>query len=171
VSRFQVVCQVTSEMWVSVNDALTFLPCREANRVRFIWASKESGYNHLYLIEASTAGLMRGDEADEDGEPAVKTTSNDAALLGGQLKAKMFEKRMLTRGDWCVSDQPVWVNTTLEIVFFVGYKDTPLEKHLYCVSTARPGEVRRLTNSGFSNNVHMNEVSAARMKNSSSFRP
>jgi hypothetical protein len=37
---------------VNVTDILEFFPSDDSNRVRFIWASEESGWRHLYLVTA-----------------------------------------------------------------------------------------------------------------------
>ena len=41
------------------------------------------------------------------------------------------------------------------MVYFHGLRDSVLEKHLYCVSINRAGEVRRLTTPGYSHSVEM----------------
>lgn len=45
-----------------------------------------------------------------------------------------------------------------DLVYFMGTKDTPLEKHLYCVSFSNPGVVQRLTVTGYSHNVTLSKV-------------
>ncbi len=65
--RFQVVTSVTSQTWVSVNDALVFLSSDDPAVVRFVWASEESGFRHLYLVSAAVGGGMaNGTEGDDD---------------------------------------------------------------------------------------------------------
>ena len=39
-----------SEWWVSVHDILKFLPHPEPGQVKFLWASEETGFRHLYLV-------------------------------------------------------------------------------------------------------------------------
>ena len=47
----------------------------------------------------------------------------------------------------------IWVDVVNGIVFFCGFRDTPLEKHLYAISLDEPGKVRRLTALGYSHSV------------------
>lgn len=75
------------------------------------------------------------------------------------LAPKIISKVQLTNGDWEVMSQSVWVNAEKQLVYFVGLKETPLEKHLYVVSLKRPGEVRLLTRPGYSYTVEFNRVS------------
>ncbi|KAI4458581.1 protease family s9bc dipeptidyl-peptidase iv-related [Holotrichia oblita] len=44
-------CQ-ESAVWVNVHDLLRFLPPTKSHEVRFIWASEETGFRHLYLVTA-----------------------------------------------------------------------------------------------------------------------
>lgn len=69
----------------------------------------------------------------------------------------------MTSGDWEVLGQYIWVDIERKLVYFMGLKETPLEKHLYVVSLRRPGEVRLLTRPGFSYCVYFNEVTFAMM--------
>ena len=50
----------------------------------------------------------------------------------------------LTSGDWEVVNRQVWWDESHQVVYFHALKDSCLEKHLYCVSVNRPGEVRIL---------------------------
>ena len=49
----------------------------------------------------------------------------------------------------------VWWDEAHQMVYFHGLRDSCLERHLYCVSVDRPGEVRRLTAPGYSHSVEM----------------
>lgn len=64
----------------------------------------------------------------------------------------------MTSGDWEVVKKPLWVDTERQLVYFLGMRESPLEKHLYVVSLRRPGEVRLLTHPGFSYVVEFNKV-------------
>lgn len=55
----------------------------------------------------------------------------------------------LTAGDWVVSDIKA---VTKEAIFFTGYRDTPLEHHLYSLNRGTK-EIDRVTTSGFSHTV------------------
>ncbi|XP_050313592.1 dipeptidyl peptidase 9 isoform X2 [Anthonomus grandis grandis] len=69
---------------------------------------------------------------------------------------KILSKIQLTSGEWEVLSQNIWVNLDKELVYFMGLKETPLEKHLYVVSLKKPGEVRLLTRPGYSYAVEFN---------------
>lgn len=64
----------------------------------------------------------------------------------------------LTSGDWEVLGQQIWVNLEHGIVYFLGLREGPLEKHLYAVSLRNVGEIRLLTKPGHSYNVDFSEV-------------
>lgn len=64
----------------------------------------------------------------------------------------------LTSGEWEVLGKNLWVDSARQLVYFLGLRESPLEKHLYVVSLRRPGEVRLLTRPGHSYSVDINEV-------------
>lgn len=68
----------------------------------------------------------------------------------------------LTTGEWEVVKRPLWIDMERQLVYFMGLRESPLEKHLYVVSLRRPGEVRLLTRPGFSYVVEFNSVSEMR---------
>tara|TARA_B100000949_G_scaffold14754_1_gene11402 strand:- start:1388 stop:3646 length:2259 start_codon:yes stop_codon:yes gene_type:complete len=63
------------------------------------------------------------------------------------------ELRFLTSGDWAV-DSVKTVDSTNGLVYFTGYRETPLEQHLYSVPLAG-GEPARITETGKSWTVSM----------------
>jgi len=68
--------------------------------------------------------------------------------------------RPITHGEWPVVDKPIFVDVQRELVYFSAKKDTPLEVHLYVASfaeNANPDEIMRLTESGYSHCVMMDE--------------
>ncbi|CAH1971216.1 unnamed protein product [Acanthoscelides obtectus] len=134
----QVIYSQESNIWINVHDILHFLPSSDNNEVQFIWASEESGYRHLYLITAQIMPYMNG--IAEGSEPM------DYVFL----QPKILSKTALTLGDWEVMGQEIWVDSEKQLVYFMGLKETPLEKHMYVVSLRRPGEVRLLTRPGYS---------------------
>ena len=67
----------------------------------------------------------------------------------------------LTHGDWEVSAL-IGVDDTAGRLFFTGNKDGVLERHVYTVDLAKPGEVTRLTEAGWWNSASM-DGGAARM--------
>lgn len=65
----------------------------------------------------------------------------------------------LTSGDWPVVDEGLWVDSLHSLVYFIGLKESPLERHLYVVSLEAPEQVRLLTHTGSSYTVDINSVS------------
>uniref|UniRef100_A0A8C9YAM8 dipeptidyl-peptidase IV n=1 Tax=Sander lucioperca TaxID=283035 RepID=A0A8C9YAM8_SANLU len=63
-------------------------------------------------------------------------------------------------GEWEVlarHGSKIWVNEASKLVYFQGTRDTPLEHHLYVVSYDSPGDVVRLTKSGFSHSCSVSQ--------------
>lgn len=143
----QVICAQDSSAWVHVHDLLYFLPSSNDNEVQFIWASQDTGYRHLYLITAQILPYMNG----------VTETSDLMDYVF--LQPKITSKIALTSGEWEVLGQNLWVDVEKQLVYFMGLKETPLEKHLYAVSLRRPEEIRLLTRPGFSYSVDFNKAS------------
>lgn len=52
----------------------------------------------------------------------------------------------------------LWVDKEKQLVYFLGLRETPLEKHLYVVSLQRPEHIRQLTEPGYSYLVEFDEV-------------
>lgn len=173
----QVIYSQESSVWINVNDLLYFLPSSDNNevkiimnfnhfmlllmilvsllyvtllifllKVQFIWASEETGYRHLYLITSQIMPYMNG--------IAETTEAMDYVFL----QPKIISKVALTSGDWEVLGWDLWVDYEKQLVYFMGLKETPLEKHLYVVSLRRPGEVRLLTRPGYSYSIDFNKV-------------
>ena len=80
-------------------------------------------------------------------------------ILGPYLQPLSGCKVALTSGEWEVLGRNLWVDNIRQLVYFLGLRESPLEKHLYVVSLNRPGEVRLLTKPGHSYNVDINKVS------------
>lgn len=144
----QVIYSQESRVWINVHDLLFFLPSSEPNEVRFIWASEDSGYRHLYLVNSQIMHYSNG-LAEDANEPM------DYVFL----QPKILSKVALTSGEWEVLSDGLWVDLDRQLVYFMGLRETPLEKHLYVVSLRQPGDVRLLTRPGFSYNVDFNKVS------------
>ena len=92
--------------------------CFLGGGARFIWASERSGFNHLYLYQ------------------------KDGTLL-----------RPLTSGEWPVAQASRSggavraVDEAGGVLWFIGYRETATERHLYRVSL-NGGEVQRMTAAG-----------------------
>lgn len=74
------------------------------------------------------------------------------------MSAQPVQKIALTRGDWSVTGNGLWVDEARRLVYFTGLRDSPLEQHLYVTSISHPGLVQRLTEPGFSHQVALNQV-------------
>jgi len=60
--------------------------------------------------------------------------------------------QQLTSGDWMLADVKAVTKTKL---FFDGYKDTPLERHLYCIDRNGADHPHRITEEGYSHHVSL----------------
>ena len=139
----QVLHEETDKLWVKVTQVHEFLRNSEDQSavepgkvLEFIWVSQESGFRHLYKI-------------------AVRLSKSDAPLNGDwPLKSDLLSKVQLTHGNWEVSSENVWLDSKNRLVYFIGLKDTPLEKQLYVVSLDQEQEnIKKLTTSGYSNSL------------------
>jgi dipeptidyl-peptidase-4 len=98
----------TSEHWIELHDDLRFLKSRDA----FIWASRRSGYRHLYLydleghlIRPLTAGpwMVVGDGVEsgligiDEAKGLIYFTANAASPLERQLYAASLNSHDATR--------------------------------------------------------------------------
>ncbi|GLH11264.1 AGAP003138-PA-like protein [Gryllus bimaculatus] len=159
----QVLYTQHSDIWINVNDLLYFFPSgNEPGEVRFIWASEETGFRHLYLITAHVSGMSNGIEESlermESEQPYSTLLSSTLHLVRSVfLQPRLGQKIALTSGEWEVLGRNLWVDSERQLVYFLGLRETPLEKHLYVVSLRRPGEVRLLTRPGYSYNVDFNK--------------
>ncbi|XP_055541148.1 dipeptidyl peptidase 9 [Wyeomyia smithii] len=75
----------------------------------------------------------------------------------GTLEPRVVSKVALTSGDWEVLGRNVWVDKRNQLVYFMGLRQTPLEKHLYVVSLLKPNWLRLLTVPGYSFTVDFND--------------
>jgi len=100
-----------SDTWVELHDELRFLPQMR----QFIWASRRTGYNHLYLY-------------DFDGRLVRPLTSGEWMVVGEGSEPAL-------RG----------IDVQRGVVYFTANLDTPLERHLYAVPLTRTAAPRRVT--------------------------
>ena len=61
----------------------------------------------------------------------------------------------MTNGNWEVNGESVWLDSKNNLLYFIGLKDSPLEKQLYVISLDREYEtpIKKLTQSGFSHSL------------------
>ncbi|KAG8191818.1 hypothetical protein JTE90_022810 [Oedothorax gibbosus] len=141
----QVIYEEKATAWINVHDILFFFTQETTTETTFLWASEETGFRHLYVI---TVELIM---------PNDFKIGNAGYSQGVELSRRIKKKVALTSGDWEVSESDVWVNEKKRLVFFIGLKDSPLEKHLYVVDIDNPQEPLRLTTVGYSYIIAMNE--------------
>ncbi|XP_063221671.1 dipeptidyl peptidase 9 [Bacillus rossius redtenbacheri] len=142
----QVINTQHSDVWINVNDLLYFFPPSECkSEIKFLWASEETGFRHLYLITAHVSGVSNGIDDTHDTMESVF------------LQPRLGQKLALTAGEWEVLGRSLWVDAGRQLVYFLGLRESPLEKHLYVVSLRRPGEVRLLTRPGYSYSVEFDK--------------
>ncbi|XP_055945966.1 dipeptidyl peptidase 9-like [Argiope bruennichi] len=140
----QVIYEEVSDVWINVTDVLYFFTQEIPNEITFLWASEETGFRHLYIV---TVELLMANEC--------KINHKGTKLT--EVSKRIKKKIALTSGEWEVSESDIWVNEKKRLVYFIGLKDSPLERHLYVVDIDNPHEPLRLTASGFSHSVAMND--------------
>ncbi|KAJ0170070.1 hypothetical protein K1T71_014676 [Dendrolimus kikuchii] len=154
------VSETAPDAWINVHDILYFLPepppsSQSSNsgdrRISFIWASEESGYLHLYLI---TCGLI-ADRRERVRSVIEMITDDETNAVGPNI----ISKEPITAGDWEVMARKIWVDWPRQLVYLVGLRETPLERHLYSapLNPPRPHAVQLLTNVGHSCTVDIDE--------------
>lgn len=141
-----------------MHDLLKFIEITD-NTCTFLWASEETGFRHLYLITSSLVVVesppngMKSDNLNE----GFYCSSFKADI---HLTPRISSKITLTKGEWEVLGKNIWVDYKRCLVYFLGLKETPLEKHLYAVSYRKTDYTRILTTRGFSYTVELNDVSS-----------
>lgn len=149
----QVVYTERTNHWINLHDLLHFLEITD-QYVQFIWSSEETGYRHLYLITASL-------EVKPPSQNGLRTHSafGSDAEEDSNMKARIVTKVQLTSGDFEVLGRDLWVDKSRNLVYFIAFSHSPLEKHLYVFNyLVNPEKMRQLTISGFSNSIEFNEV-------------
>ncbi|KAH8340890.1 hypothetical protein KR059_009332 [Drosophila kikkawai] len=144
ITPLQVIYMEHSESWINVHDMLHFLELDDTS-VTFLWASEETGFRHLYLVTASLL-LNHANGQSEAGSASAQPSFVEQSAL----QPRILNKVALTSGEWEVLARSLWVDKANQLVYFVGLRDTPLEKHLYVVSLQRPEHIRLLTEPGYS---------------------
>ncbi|PZC72428.1 hypothetical protein B5X24_HaOG211225 [Helicoverpa armigera] len=144
------VSETAPDAWINVHDILYFLPSNGLE-MNFIWASEESGHLHLYLV---TCALIQKSTAQN--RSVIEMITEDESNAVGP---NMISKEPITAGEWEVMARKIWVDVGRQLVYFVGLRETPLERHLYAAPLAppRPHAVTLLTSVGHSCAVDIDE--------------
>ncbi|XP_050359391.1 dipeptidyl peptidase 9 isoform X1 [Nymphalis io] len=151
------ISETAPDAWVNVHDILYFLPAAPGT-MRFIWASEETGHLHLYLVTCAVPAKRATSVID-------MITEDESNALGPSV----ISKQPITSGEWEVMGRKIWVDESRGLVYFVGLRETPLERHLYVTSydPPAPQSVTLLTTVGHSHTVDMDEECSAAVITSS----
>ncbi|XP_042218680.1 dipeptidyl peptidase 8-like [Homarus americanus] len=140
-----VIVSQHSNTWIDVHNLLYWWTSHaDPSQRMLIWASEETGHRHLYLLLCQLS-------------PPSSTEDQPSHEDQGLVSAQLVQKIALTRGDWSVTGNSLWVDETRGLVYFTGLRDSPLEQHLYVTSISQQGVIQRLTEQGFSHQVALNE--------------
>ncbi|BFF88851.1 dipeptidyl peptidase 9 [Drosophila madeirensis] len=148
ITPLQVIYTEQSESWINVHDMLYILEVSDTS-VTYVWASEETGFRHLYLVTSSLV-LTNANGQSDAGTPSAPQQQQPSFVEQSALQPRIINKVALTSGEWEVLARNIWVDKPNQLVYFVGLRDTPLEKHLYVVSLQRPEHIRLLTEPGYS---------------------
>jgi dipeptidyl-peptidase-4 len=109
----RIILTETAEHWIELHHDLRFLDRRRA----FIWASRRSGYRHLYLY-------------DLDGKLIRPLTAGDWMVVGDGIESGL-----------------IGVDETRGRIYFLANEASPLQRHVYSASldTRDPATVRRVS--------------------------
>jgi dipeptidyl-peptidase-4 len=135
---------------------------RAQTRLDLLKVDLETGKTATVFTEAagpnSWVNLSNGLRALRDGS-LIWWSERDGH--GHLYRWKAGSWTQLTRGDWEVSGL-VGVDEGKGRLFFTGNRDGVLERHVYAIDLARPGEPERLTEAGWWNGATM-DAGATRM--------
>ncbi|KAF9929115.1 dipeptidylpeptidase [Linnemannia zychae] len=136
--RIRIIFEERSDYWINVTDITHFLSPKDYivdedmskdDMIQFIVPSERTGFRHLYL--------------------ATHSTRTGSKLIP------------ITSGNYQVVDKPITVDTKRQLIYFTAKRDSALETHLYVASYAhgaQPGNVKRLTELGYSHQVTVDVV-------------
>ena len=110
-----VILTERQDPWVDLNDNMTTL-----KDGTFLWGSQRTGFNHLYLY-------------GREGKLIRAVTHGDWAVVGAASGAGQQAPGI------------AYVDQERKLAYFIAGLDTPLERHLYVTSYAKPGEPKRIT--------------------------
>ncbi|XP_047133219.1 dipeptidyl peptidase 9 isoform X3 [Hydra vulgaris] len=143
--KIDVLLEEKSDYWINVSNALHFLPSQFCNEISFIWMCEKTFFKHLYKYTVTT---------NNETLDFMETNRNEYAIRYCQV----LTEQPLTQGEWDVDSETIWLDERNNLVYFLGTKDTPLEKHLYCVSLLNPQLIERMTLLGYSHAVTLNKM-------------
>ncbi|KAJ6240397.1 dipeptidyl-peptidase 4-related [Anaeramoeba flamelloides] len=130
--KYPILVQVDTEYWINSTEIIYWF---KNNRNKFLFATEETGFRHLYLYEIQ--------ESEEK-------------------KIQKVVCKAITAGDWIIYDtSKLFVDESKELVYYLANPESALEKHL-CVSSFADGNdpnvFYMLTKQGFTHaNIEMNK--------------
>ena len=126
---------------------------RDQNRITFKFASSADWSASTGYRQSAKSWINLSDDFFPFREGALKTDEKSGYRHIVYHRHGVGPGQNITEGDWVVTAIE-GVDSDKDLIFFTGFKDTPLEKHLYMVS-ADGGEPVRLTEMGKSWSVQM----------------
>ncbi|XP_045541117.1 dipeptidyl peptidase 9 [Papilio machaon] len=147
------ISETAPDAWINVHDILYFLPSAD-DQISFIWASEETGYLHLYMVTCA----LQLTNTEKTRSVMEMITDDESNAVGPNI----ISKEAITSGEWEVMDRKIWVDEARQLVYFVGLKETPLERHLYVAPLRPAAPLTLLTTPGHSHTVDIdNECTTA----------
>ncbi|XP_028168187.1 dipeptidyl peptidase 9-like, partial [Ostrinia furnacalis] len=133
-------------------------PASAPGEASFVWASEETGHLHLYLV---TCAINRREPAS-----VLDMITDEGPALGPHI----LSREPITAGDWEIMGRKIWVDEARQLVYFLGLRETPLERHLYAApyNPPRPHAPTLLTTVGHSCAVDIDEDCTTAVVTSSS---
>uniref|UniRef100_A0A669PBC1 dipeptidyl-peptidase IV n=1 Tax=Phasianus colchicus TaxID=9054 RepID=A0A669PBC1_PHACC len=145
-----IIYEETTDIWINIHDIFYVFPQTHEDEIEFIFASEcKTGFRHLYKI----VSVLK--------ESKYKRSSGGLPAPS-DFKCPIKEEIAITSGEWEVLGRHgsnIYVDEAKKLVYFQGTKDSPLEHHLYVVNYKNPGEVKRLTERGYSHACCVSQVS------------
>ncbi|MGI4881099.1 MAG: DPP IV N-terminal domain-containing protein [Janthinobacterium lividum] len=132
---------------------------RDQKRLDILQVDPATGAAHVILTDTAKTWVNLNDDfrALNDGSQIIGSERSGFAHLYHRAGNKLTP---ITHGDWEVDDV-VGVDQAAHKIFFTGYADTVLEKHLYVVDYLAPGAPVRITAPGGWHEIAMDKGGTA----------
>ncbi len=132
---------------------------RDQKRLDLLRVDPATGMSRVVLTDTAKTWVNLNDDfrALDDGSLIVGSERSGFAHLYHAVNGALTP---ITHGDWVV-DGVAGVDQARHTVFFTGYADTVLERHLYAVDYLNPGPPRRITKAGGWHDVVMDKGGTA----------
>ena len=133
-SSLRLLFREKSEYWINSNDLFLILPSIDC--FELIIASSETYFQHLYHVTLPSAIPSE-----------LETTSCGA--YGLQDLTQISKVTQLTKGEWVVNKEHMWIDRGNKLVYYLACSVTPTEQHLHVSSYASPQTHKVLTQPGY----------------------